>query len=59
MLEKHEGADRVRKQFVTVLSAQGGEMLLEKGTLKGGDVLIDQGSRLVVDKQEVNVRSEV
>lgn len=60
VLEKHEGADRVRKQYVKVLSAQGGEMLLERdpNALKGGDVLIDQGSRLVVDKQEVNVRKD-
>ena len=42
---------------VKVLAAQSGELMIarEANGLKGGETLIDQGSRLVVDKQEVNV----
>jgi len=57
VLEQQEGITRSRKVMVKVLSAQGGELLIEtrEGGLKAGDTLIDQGSRLVVDKQEVQV----
>lgn len=57
VLEEQDGIARSRKVFVTVLSTQGGELLIERGDkgLKGGETLIDQGSRLVVDKQEVQV----
>lgn len=57
VLEEKEGTMRSRKVMVKVLSAQGGELLIETtpGGLKAGDTLIDQGSRLVVDKQEVQV----
>lgn len=57
VLEQQEGTARSRKVMVKVLSAQGGELLIEttEGGLKGGELLIDQGSRLVVDKQEVQV----
>lgn len=57
VLEEQDGIARSRKVFVRVLSAQGGELLIERATsgLKGGEALIDQGSRLVVDKQEVQV----
>jgi membrane fusion protein (multidrug efflux system) len=57
VLDEQEGIARSRKVFVTVLSTQGGELLIERGDygLKGGELLIDQGSRLVVDKQEVQV----
>ena len=57
VLEEAEGIARSRKVIVKVLSAQGGELLLETtaGGLKRGDTLIDQGSRLVVDEQEVQV----
>lgn len=57
VLEEQDGIARSRKVMVKVLSAQGGELLLETrdGGLKPGDTLIDQGSRLVVDKQEVQV----
>jgi len=55
-LDQENGAPRSRKVFVKVLSTQGGDMLLETSdALKGGIVLIDQGARLVVDKQEVQV----
>lgn len=48
---------RVRKVFVNVLSNQGGELLLERsdGGIKGGETLIDEGARMVVDQQEVKV----
>lgn len=57
VLDEQGGIGRSRKVFVKVLSAQGGELLIERaeGGLKGGETLIDQGSRLVVDKQEVQV----
>jgi membrane fusion protein, multidrug efflux system len=57
VLEQENEIMRSRKVMVKVLSAQGGELLLEtrEGGLKAGDTLIDQGSRLVVDKQEVQV----
>jgi len=57
ILEQQDGIARSRKVMVKVLSAQGGELLIEtrEGGLKAGDTLIDQGSRLVVDKQEVQV----
>lgn len=57
VLEEQDGTARSRKVFVKVLSAQGGELLIDgtEGGLKGGETLIDQGSRLVVDKQEVQV----
>ncbi len=57
ILEEKDGTMRSRKVQVKVLSNQGGELLLDsEGTaLKSGDTLIDQGSRLVVDKQEVQV----
>lgn len=57
VLEEEGGIARSRKVFVKVLSAQGGELLIESGDkgLKSGDTLIDQGARLVVDKQEVQV----
>lgn len=57
VLEEQDGTPRSRKVFVKVLSAQGGELLIDgtEGGLKGGETLIDQGSRLVVDKQEVQV----
>ncbi|MEX1132949.1 MAG: efflux RND transporter periplasmic adaptor subunit, partial [Flavobacteriales bacterium] len=57
VLEQQEGISRSHKVMVKVLSAQGGELLLEttSGGLKAGDILIDQGSRLVVDEQEVQV----
>lgn len=57
VLEETDGVARSRKVMVKVLSAQSGQLLIETtpGGLKGGDVLIDQGSRLVVDKQEVQV----
>lgn len=57
VLDQHEGAPRSRKLFVKVLSTQGGELLIErsKDGLQGGETLIDQGARMVVDKQEVQV----
>lgn len=57
VLEGENGVARSHKVMVKVLSAQSGELLIEStvGGLKSGDVLIDQGSRLVVDKQEVQV----
>ena len=57
VLDEQDGTPRSRKVFVKVLSAQGGELLIDRteGGLKGGETLIDQGSRLVVDKQEVQV----
>ncbi len=57
VLEEKDGQARTRKQFVKVLSTQGGELLLqrEENGLKGGELLIDQGARLVVDQQEVQV----
>ncbi len=57
VLEEADGVARSRKVMVKVLSSQGGQLLIETTPdgLKGGDVLIDQGSRLVVDKQEVQV----
>ena len=55
-LDQENGTPRSRKIFVKVLSTQGGDMLLESSdALKGGIALIDQGARLVVDKQEVQV----
>ncbi len=61
VLEEQDGMARSRKVPVKVLSAQGGELLIEttEGGLKGGELLIDQGSRLVVDKQEVQVMKGV
>jgi RND family efflux transporter MFP subunit len=61
VLEEQDGTPRSRKVFVKVLSAQGGELLIDRtdGGLKGGETLIDQGSRLVVDKQEVQVMKGV
>lgn len=57
ILQKGEGDPRAKKMFVDVVMAQAGEFLIEtkEGGLKGGEQLIDQGSRLVVDKQEVKV----
>jgi RND family efflux transporter MFP subunit len=57
VLEQENDIMRSRKVMVKVLSTQGGELLLEtrEDGLKSGDTLIDQGSRLVVDKQEVQV----
>lgn len=57
VLQKGEGDPRAKKVFVEVIMAQAGEFLIEskEGGLKGGEQLIDQGSRLVVDKQEVKV----
>ncbi|MFN3874845.1 MAG: efflux RND transporter periplasmic adaptor subunit [Flavobacteriales bacterium] len=57
VLDEQDGIARARKVFVKVLSAQGGELLIDgaAGDLKGGERLIDQGSRLVVDRQEVQV----
>ncbi|MBK8225568.1 MAG: efflux RND transporter periplasmic adaptor subunit [Flavobacteriales bacterium] len=55
-LDQENGTPRSRKIFVKVLSTQGGDMLLESSdALKGDVTLIDQGARLVVDKQEVQV----
>ena len=55
-LDQENGTPRSRKIFVKVLSTQGGDMLLESSdALMGGIALIDQGARLVVDKQEVQV----
>lgn len=57
VLQEQDGPARARKVFVKVLSAQGGELLLQRDEsgLKGGELLIDQGARLVVDQQEVQV----
>jgi RND family efflux transporter MFP subunit len=57
VLDEKDGRSTSRKVMVRVLNAQGGELLLERSDtgLKGGELLIDQGSRLVVDKQEVQV----
>ncbi|MBL7963560.1 MAG: efflux RND transporter periplasmic adaptor subunit [Flavobacteriales bacterium] len=57
VLEEKDGMAQTRKLFVKVLSAQGGELLIERDekALKGGEHLIDQGARLVVDQQEVQV----
>ncbi len=57
VLDERDGRSTSRKVMVKVLNAQGGELLLERSDteLKGGELLIDQGSRLVVDKQEVQV----
>lgn len=57
VLDQKDGMAKARKEFVTVLSMQGGDMLIERGMegLQGGETLIDQGSRLVVDGQEVQV----
>jgi membrane fusion protein (multidrug efflux system) len=57
VLEEKDGIAQTRKQFVKVLSMQGGELLIERNetSLKGGETLIDQGARLVVDQQEVQV----
>lgn len=57
VLEENAGQARTRKHFVKVVSTQGGELLLqrEENGLKGGETLIDQGARLVVDQQEVQV----
>jgi RND family efflux transporter MFP subunit len=57
VLDQKDGMAKARKEFVTVLSMQGGDMLIEHGMegLQGGETLIDQGSRLVVDGQEVQV----
>ncbi|MEZ4738289.1 MAG: efflux RND transporter periplasmic adaptor subunit [Flavobacteriales bacterium] len=48
---------KAKKVFVKVLSAQGGELMIakEEGGLQGTEVLIDQGSRLVVNDQEVQL----
>src|SRR5690606_16629405 len=45
VLDERDGVARSRKVFVTVLSTQGGELLIEKADkgLKGGELLIDQG----------------
>ncbi|MBL7980196.1 MAG: efflux RND transporter periplasmic adaptor subunit [Flavobacteriales bacterium] len=57
VLEQKDGLAKARKEFVTVLSMQAGDLLIERGQegLQGGETLIDQGSRLVVDGQEVQV----
>ncbi|HRD52297.1 MAG TPA: efflux RND transporter periplasmic adaptor subunit [Flavobacteriales bacterium] len=57
VLEEKNGVAQTRKLFVKVLSTQGGELLIERNenSLKGGELLIDQGARLVVDQQEVQV----
>jgi membrane fusion protein, multidrug efflux system len=57
VLEEKGGSSRVRKEYVEVLSTQGGELLLDRttGNLKGGEQLVDKGARLVVDEQEVKV----
>ena len=57
VLDQKDGTARSRKVMVKVLSAQSGELLIERSAagLQGGETLIDQGSRLVVDKQEVQV----
>ncbi len=57
VLDQKDGTARSRKVMVKVLSAQSGELLIERSEagLQGGETLIDQGSRLVVDKQEVQV----
>ncbi len=57
VLEQKDGMAKARKEFVTVLSMQAGDLLIERGQegLQGGETLIDQGSRLVVDGQEVQV----
>ena len=56
VLEEQSQA-RARKVFVKVLSNQGGELLLERSEqgIKGGETLIDEGARMVVDQQEVKV----
>ena len=61
VLDEKDGRSTSRKVMVKVLNAQGGELLLERNDngLKGGELLIDQGSRLVVDKQEVQVQKGV
>ncbi len=57
VLTEEGGTKRAKKVFVTVLAAQAGELMIarDQGGLTGGETLIDQGSRLVVDRQEVNV----
>ena len=57
VLDVKESEMRARKVGVKVLAAQSGELMIarEANGLQGGETLIDQGSRLVVDKQEVNV----
>lgn len=57
VLDERDGTARSRKVFVKVLSAQGGELLIQRDetALRGGETLIDQGARLVVDQQEVQV----
>jgi hypothetical protein len=57
VLEKGGEGMRAKKVFVTVLSAQSGELMVarEDGGLQGSETLIDQGSRLVVHDQEVQV----
>jgi membrane fusion protein, multidrug efflux system len=59
VLEERNGRALVRKEFVTILSTQGSELLLdnETGTLRGGERLVDKGARLVVNEQEVQVVS--
>jgi RND family efflux transporter MFP subunit len=61
VLDQKDGTARSRKVMVKVLSAQSGELLIERSAagLQGGETLIDQGSRLVVDKQEVQVMKGV
>jgi RND family efflux transporter MFP subunit len=51
------GVKKAKKTFVTVLSAQGGELMIakEQGGLQGTETLIDQGARLVVNDQEVQL----
>jgi RND family efflux transporter MFP subunit len=58
LLEQRDGANSARKVFVKVLNAQGGDLLVERSAdgLQGGETLIDQGARLVVDRQEVQVQ---
>lgn len=57
VLDQGDGAPRSRKMFVKVLSTQGSDVLIERANdgLQGGETLIDQGARMVVDKQEVQV----
>ena len=57
VLVDSDGVKKAKKTFVTVLSAQGGEFMIAKeaGGLQGTETLIDQGARLVVNDQEVQL----
>ncbi len=57
VLDSQGDESRAKKVFVKVLSAQGGELMLarEDGGLNGTETLIDQGSRLVVHDQAVQL----